>query len=149
MKKRPCGEISPGVPRREDQELPGSTSTHSRTRRTTLIRTRNGHARSRASALILAAGFALVATAASAHDPTAPAPPTHEVGKEHGSLAEIGHKLSDPTSNVWALFTEFDLTFSDGDVNTGNAKIGGDMNFQPVLPIPLPVELTTQEKKHQ
>ena len=52
-------------------------------------------------------------------------------------MAEIGHKLSDPTSNVWALFTEFDLSFSDGDVNTGNPKVGGDMNFQPVLPIPL------------
>jgi hypothetical protein len=56
---------------------------------------------------------------------------------EHGSLSEVAHKLSDPTSNVWALFTEFDLSFSDGDVNTGNPKIGGDMNFQPILPIPL------------
>jgi hypothetical protein len=87
--------------------------------------------------VLLLAAFALVATAASAHDPAAPAPPAHEVGKEHGSLAEIGRKLSDPTSNVWALFTEFDLTFSDGDVNAGNPKVGGDMNFQPVLPIPL------------
>ena len=80
---------------------------------------------------------AILPMAASAHDPDATAPPAHDVGKEHGSLAEIGHKLSDPTSNVWALFTEFDLTFSDGDVNNGNAKIGGDMNFQPILPIPL------------
>ena len=56
---------------------------------------------------------------------------------EHGSLAEIGAKLSNPVSDVWALFTEFDLTFSDGDLNTGNAKIGGRMIFQPILPFPL------------
>jgi len=56
---------------------------------------------------------------------------------EEPNLAEIGAKLSDPTSNVWALFTEFDLTFSDGDLNTGDAKVGGNMIFQPILPIPL------------
>jgi hypothetical protein len=56
---------------------------------------------------------------------------------EHGSLAEIGAKLSNPVSDVWALFTEFDLTFSDGDLNTGNAKIGARMIFQPILPLPL------------
>jgi hypothetical protein len=104
-----------------------------------LIRTRNGHAFSRAPALILAAGFALVATTAQAHDPD---PMAHgdlsgTPHAEHGSLAEVSHKLSDPTSNVWALFTEFDLSFSDGNVNNGDPKVGGDMNFQPVLPIPL------------
>ncbi len=56
---------------------------------------------------------------------------------EQASLAEVGAKLSDPTSNVWALFTEFDLTFNDGDVNTGNAEIGGNMLFQPIMPVPL------------
>ena len=56
---------------------------------------------------------------------------------EHGSLAEVGAKLSDPTSNVWALFTEFDLTFNDGDVNTGDPEIGGNMLFQPILPVPI------------
>jgi len=53
------------------------------------------------------------------------------------SLAEIGHKLTNPVSDVWALFTEFDLTFSDGDVNKGDSKIGGRMILQPVMPIPL------------
>jgi len=57
-------------PQAKDQERPGSTSTRSRTRRTLLIRMRNGHAFSRT--LILAAGFALAASAASAHDPTVP-----------------------------------------------------------------------------
>lgn len=56
---------------------------------------------------------------------------------EHESLSEISAKLSNPVSDVWALFTEFDLSFSDGDVNSGDSKIGGRMIFQPVLPIPL------------
>jgi hypothetical protein len=56
---------------------------------------------------------------------------------EHGSLSEIGHKLTNPVSDVWALFTEFDLFFSDGDVNRGASKIGGRMLLEPVLPIPL------------
>jgi hypothetical protein len=56
---------------------------------------------------------------------------------EHGSLDEIGAKLSNPVSDVWALFTEFDLYFSDGDVNTGDSKIGGRMIFQPIMPFPL------------
>jgi hypothetical protein len=53
------------------------------------------------------------------------------------NLAEIGAKLSNPVSDVWALFTEFDLYFSDGDVNTGDSKIGGRMIFQPIMPFPL------------
>ena len=63
--------------------------------------------------------------------------PTTEDHHGHGSLADVGAKLSDPTSNVWAMFTEFDMSFSDGDVNTGDPKIGGDMIFQPILPVPL------------
>jgi len=56
---------------------------------------------------------------------------------EHGSLNEIGAKLSNPVSNVWALYTEFDLSFSDGDLNTGRSEIGGRMIFQPIMPFPL------------
>ena len=76
---------------------------------------------------------------AAAHEPDSMAhgPLTDPPHDEHGSLAAVGAKLSDPTSNVWALFTEFDLSFSDGDVNSGDPKIGGDMIFQPILPIPL------------
>jgi len=54
-----------------------------------------------------------------------------------GNLAEIGAKLSNPVSDVWALFTEFDLYFSDGDLNKGSSEIGGRMIFQPILPFPL------------
>ena len=63
--------------------------------------------------------------------------PASQTGSAQGSLADVGAKLSDPTSNIWALFTEFDLSFSDGDANTGDPKIGGDMIFQPILPVPL------------
>lgn len=62
---------------------------------------------------------------------------SQESGSEHGSLAEIGQKLSNPVSDTWALFTEYDLFFADGDLNTGSSKAGGRMVFQPVLPLPL------------
>jgi hypothetical protein len=52
-------------------------------------------------------------------------------------LAETGRKLSNPISDVWALFTRFDLNFADGDVNFGDSEVGGRMIFQPVLPVPL------------
>ncbi len=42
--------------------------------------------------------------------------------KEQGSLAEVGAKLSNPVSEVWALFTEFDVFFSDGDLNRAIRK---------------------------
>lgn len=56
---------------------------------------------------------------------------------QQDEAAEIGAKLSNPVSDVWALFTEFDVTFSDGDVNRGGSEVGGRMLFQPVLPFPL------------
>jgi hypothetical protein len=52
-------------------------------------------------------------------------------------LAETGRKLSNPLSDVWALFARFDLHFTDGDVNSGDSRIGGRMIFQPILPVPL------------
>jgi hypothetical protein len=64
--------------------------------------------------------------------------PGHHNRPEHGSLADIGAKLSDPTSNIWAL--QFNIqgpTFYDGDVNFGSPKVGGNVIFQPVLPFPL------------
>jgi hypothetical protein len=38
---------------------------------------------------------------------------------------------------VWALFTEFDIFFSDGNVNRGHPKAGGRMIFEPIMPVPL------------
>jgi hypothetical protein len=58
-------------------------------------------------------------------------------GGKHGSLAETGAKLSNPVSDVWALFTEFDLSFNNGNANQGDDKVGSLMNFQPIMPIPI------------
>lgn len=58
-------------------------------------------------------------------------------GAGQNSLEETGAKLSNPVSDVWALFTEFDLSFNNGNANQGDDKIGGLMNFQPILPIPV------------
>jgi hypothetical protein len=57
---------------------------------------------------------------------------------EHGSLGNIGAKLADPTSNVWALQFNFQgPQFFDGDLNLGSPEVGGNVIFQPVLPFPL------------
>jgi hypothetical protein len=53
------------------------------------------------------------------------------------NLDEIGKKLANPVSNVWALFTEFDLNYQDGDINKGHDRAGSRMIFQPVMPFPL------------
>lgn len=53
------------------------------------------------------------------------------------SLAKTGAALSNPLSDVWALFTEFDSTWSEGDLSGGDHRSGGAMIFQPIMPIPL------------
>ena len=58
-------------------------------------------------------------------------------GTEHGTMGELGAKLANPLSDVWALFTEFDWNFKKGDITDGSYKNGYAMLFQPVLPIPL------------
>jgi hypothetical protein len=73
-----------------------------------------------------------LSTAALAEE-TKTAKPTGD-GTEHDSLSELGEKLSDPTSDVWALFTEFDFQWSRGDLSDNDYKFGSDMIFQPILP---------------
>jgi len=88
--------------------------------------------------LVVAALLAFAVPAASPAEPAegpAPAASSRQSGGEN--LAEVGAKLSNPVSDVWALFTEFDLYFSDGDLNRGGSEVGGRMIFQPVLPFPL------------
>jgi hypothetical protein len=53
------------------------------------------------------------------------------------AVAETGKRLSNPVSDVWALFTRFGLSFADGDVNSGHSRVGSSMIFQPILPVPL------------
>jgi hypothetical protein len=83
--------------------------------------------------------------AALAAGPAGAHPPDHDhahhdqidSGTQHGSLAEVGAKLSNPLSSVWALFTEFDLSLNNGNAQGGNDVVGSLMNFQPIMPIPL------------
>jgi hypothetical protein len=58
-------------------------------------------------------------------------------GNGQDNLAELGAKLSNPLSDVWALFTEFDFNWSEGDISDGEHKFGSDMLFQPILPFKL------------
>jgi hypothetical protein len=78
--------------------------------------------------------FGLVADPSMAQEPSRHA---SDSGAGQGSLAELGAKLSNPLSDVWALFTEFDVNWSEGDISDGEHKIGGDMLFQPVMPFKL------------
>jgi hypothetical protein len=54
---------------------------------------------------------------------------------EHGNLSELGAKLSNPLSDVWALFTEFDFILSSGDRSNNEYVAVGDILFQPLLPL--------------
>jgi len=57
---------------------------------------------------------------------------------EHGSLGQIGAKLANPLGDVWALTTSWNMPqFYDGDVNTGDPKLGANMVLQPIMPIPI------------
>ncbi|MDG4608182.1 MAG: hypothetical protein P9C48_03530 [Defluviicoccus sp.] len=64
-----------------------------------------------------------------------PVPPASSDGQQ-GDVAEVGRKLADPTSNVWALFTEFDWNFMQGKATT-KYRHAQEILFQPVLPLPL------------
>ena len=57
---------------------------------------------------------------------------------EHGSLANIGKKLANPLSDLWALTMSFNgPQFFDGNSNEGDAKLGGRVNIEPIMPFPL------------
>jgi hypothetical protein len=61
-----------------------------------------------------------------------------ESGPPHTqSAAAIGAALSNPLSDVWALFTEIDYSFSDGDLSDKRWRNGQSVIFQPIMPIPL------------
>jgi hypothetical protein len=54
------------------------------------------------------------------------------------SAKELSQKTADPTGEYAMVFTQFGLTFNDGDANTGDdAKVAGNIVFQPIIPIPL------------
>jgi hypothetical protein len=78
--------------------------------------------------LALAFGVALVFTA-----PELSAHSDAEKSAASDTAAAAGQKLSNPLSDVWALFTEFDATYSDGDLTDGHRN-GSAMIFQPIMP---------------
>jgi hypothetical protein len=51
--------------------------------------------------------------------------------------AATGRKLSNPLGDVWALFTEFDVNTSNGNLTSGDQQVGSRVIFQPILPFPL------------
>jgi hypothetical protein len=82
-------------------------------------------------------GLALTAITGVAAEPSRAGEPSRQSddsGTGQGGLAELGAKLSNPLSDVWALFTEFDFDWSEGDISDGEHKFGSAMLFQPVLP---------------
>ena len=56
---------------------------------------------------------------------------------EEHSAAEVGKKLADPLSDIWALFTEVDYTWSEGKLTDGKWRSGQAVIFQPIMPINL------------
>src|SRR5260370_7345421 len=59
---------------------------------------------------------------------------SQESPSEQRSLGDVSQELTNPVSNVWSMFTEFDSYFLDGDLNKGGSEVGGRMIFQPVFP---------------
>jgi len=57
------------------------------------------------------------------------------------NLGKVGAKLSNPVADLWALFTEFDVSFYDGNSQQGDEPVGSAMLFQPVMPFPLTDDL--------
>jgi hypothetical protein len=71
-------------------------------------------------------------------------PPSHHTGDagpqhpEHGSMGEVGAKLANPISDMWSMQFNFQgPTWNDGDLNFGDPQLGGNVIFQPVMPLPL------------
>ena len=71
----------------------------------------------------------LIGQAVPTHADTPPA--------QTASAAEIGKQLANPLSNIWALFTEVDYNWSEGDLSNGKWRTGQAVILQPVMPIPL------------
>ena len=101
---------------------------------TTIRRARGGRQPVVSAALLLA--FVFFTTGARGQEARVE-PGDRVTVPEAGEAAETAKKLANPLSNVWALFTEFDLPVSDGSLNPGHPRVGGRMLFQPILPIPL------------
>ena len=61
--------------------------------------------------------------------------PLVQAADQQEYLSTIGAKLSDPTSDVWALLTEFDVSYSEGDLSGGDHRSGSSTTFKPIMPV--------------
>ncbi len=69
---------------------------------------------------------------------TALSQPARDTTQGGGPTAsDIGAKLANPLGGIWAIFSENDLLYFDGDINAGSQRAGGRVIFEPILPIPL------------
>ena len=53
------------------------------------------------------------------------------------STKELSQQSANPVGKYAYIFTQFAATFSDGDANTGDSHLSGNITFQPIIPIPL------------
>jgi len=53
------------------------------------------------------------------------------------STKELSQQSANPVGKFAYVFTQFAATFNDGDLNTGDDHIAGNITFQPIIPIPL------------
>ena len=53
------------------------------------------------------------------------------------STKELSQQSANPVGKYAYIFTQFAATFSDGDLNTGDSHLSGNITFQPIIPIPL------------
>jgi len=53
------------------------------------------------------------------------------------STKELSQQSANPVSKYAYVFTQFALVFNDGDANTGEDHLSGQITFQPIIPIPL------------
>ncbi len=53
------------------------------------------------------------------------------------STKELSQQSANPVGKYAYIFTQFAATYSDGDANTGDSHLAGNITFQPIIPIPL------------
>ena len=53
------------------------------------------------------------------------------------STKELSQQSANPVGKFAYIFTQFAATWNDGDLNSGDDHIAGNITFQPIIPIPL------------
>ncbi len=63
--------------------------------------------------------------------------PASADAEQQASIKELSQKTADPTSDIALVFTQWAMTFNNGDLNRGDAKRAANVVFQPIIPIPI------------